>query len=47
MAEFLQGVTVHVEIDTNKNTYPLHLAGVDVETARREVAEFFARMADL
>lgn len=47
MTEQLRGVDVHIEVDTNKNTYPLHLTNVTLEYAQREIAEFFAHMGDL
>ena len=47
MPEYLRDVSVHIEVDTNKNTYPLHLTDVDIATAEREIAEFFEHMGDL
>ena len=47
MTEELRSVSVHIEVDTNKNTYPLILQDVDLATAEREIAEFFVHMGDL
>jgi hypothetical protein len=47
MSEVLRGVSVHIEVDTNKDTYPLHLDDVDLATAEREIAEFLGHMEDL
>ncbi len=40
MSEYIRSVAVHVEVDTNKQTYVLDIENAGVEEVQRQYAEF-------
>ena len=40
MAEYIRSVTVHVEVDTNKQTYALDIEDAGVPEIQRQIEEF-------